>query len=77
MKLIDDEIAHITRAMAPSLSVGARPAVFSCDYWYKRLSALLDFTHITESQFRAIDRLMVELEAIQAAGASTVEAMAA
>ena len=74
---IDDEIAHITRAMAPSLSIGTTPAVFSFDYWYRRLSALLDLTQITQSQFRAIDALMVELEAIQAAvGARAVEAMA-
>ncbi|CAG9273175.1 hypothetical protein [Paraburkholderia unamae] len=65
MKFIDDEIAHITRAMAPSLSAGTRPAVFSFDYWYKRLAALLDLGQITPAQFRTIDALMVELEAIK------------
>jgi hypothetical protein len=78
MKFIDSEIAHIMRAMAPSLSAGAMPAVFSFDYWYKRLSALLDLTQLTQAQFRTIDTLMVELESIQAAiGAEEAEVLAA
>ncbi|WP_322031570.1 hypothetical protein [Paraburkholderia sp. J76] len=78
MKFIDDEIAHITRAMAPSLSVGRTPAVFSFDYWYERLSALLDLAQITPSQFRTVDALMVDLEARQAViGANAREALAA
>ncbi|SDD34536.1 hypothetical protein [Paraburkholderia lycopersici] len=81
MKFIDGEIAHITRAMAPSLSAGTTPAVFSFDYWYKRLSALLDLTQLTQTQFKTIDALMVELEAIQLAldtvGTDAVEILAA
>ncbi|HTR07725.1 MAG TPA: hypothetical protein VMJ11_13985 [Paraburkholderia sp.] len=78
MKLIDEQIAHITRAMAPSLSAGTPPAVFSIDYWYERLSALLDLPQLTQVQFRTIDALMVELEAIQATiGADAIEALAA
>jgi hypothetical protein len=78
MKFIDSEIAHIMRAMAPSLCAGAPPAVFSCDYWYQRLSALLDLSQLTQTQFRTIDALMVELESIQAAiGADAAEALAA
>jgi hypothetical protein len=67
MKFIDEEIAHIMRATAPSLALGTTPAVFSFDYWYQRLCALLDSTQLTQAQFRTIDALMVELEAIQAA----------
>lgn len=78
MKFIDDEIAHIMRATAPSLSAGRTPAVFSFGYWYKRLSALLDRTQLTQAQFRTIDALMVELEAVQAAlDAEASEALAA
>jgi hypothetical protein len=78
MKFIDSEIVHIMRAMAPSLAAGATPAVFSFDYWYKRLSALLDLTQLTPAQFRTIDALMVELESIQAAiGAEHAEVSAA
>ncbi|HKT93075.1 MAG TPA: hypothetical protein VJS18_12970 [Paraburkholderia sp.] len=78
MRFIDDEIAHITRAMAPSLSAGTTPAVFSFNYWYERLSALLDLAQITQSQFRTVDALMVELETRQAAiGAKAREALAA
>jgi hypothetical protein len=78
MKYIDTEIAHIVRAMAPSLSAGATPSVFSFDYWYQRLSALLDLSQLTQTQFRTIDALMVELESIQAAiGAKTAVAIAA
>ncbi|MCX5542912.1 hypothetical protein M3A49_26060 [Paraburkholderia sp. CNPSo 3076] len=78
MRFIDDEIAHITRVMAPSLSAGTTPAVFSFDYWYARLCALLDLAQITPSQFRTVDALMVELESRQAAtGAAVREALAA
>ncbi|QGZ56012.1 hypothetical protein [Paraburkholderia acidiphila] len=78
MRFIDDEIAHITRAMAPSLSAGTMPAVFSFDYWYERLSALLDLAQITPPQFRAVDALMVELETRHAAiGSKAREALAA
>ncbi|WP_233883575.1 hypothetical protein [Paraburkholderia flagellata] len=78
MRFIDDEIAHITRAMAPSLSAGTTPAVFSFNYWYERLSALLDLAQITQSQFRTVDALMVALEARQAAiGTKAREALAA
>ena len=78
MRFIDDEIAHITRAMAPSLSAGTTPAVFSFDYWYKRLSRLLDLDQITQSQFRTVDALMVELETRQLANGAVVrEALAA
>ena len=78
MKFIDEEIAHIMRVMAPSLSAGKTPAVFSFDYWYKRLSALLDSTQLTQAQFRTIDALMIELEAIQGTiRADATEALAA
>jgi hypothetical protein len=78
MKFIDEEIAHITRAMVPSYSAGATPAVFSSDYWHKRLSALLDHTQLTQTQFRTIDALMLELESIEAViGAEEAEALAA
>ena len=78
MRFIDDEIAHITRAMAPSLSAGTTPAVFPFNYWYERLSALLDRAQITQAQFRTVDALMVELETRQAAiGRKVREALAA
>ena len=78
MRFIDDEIAHITRAMAPSLSAGTTPAVFSFNYWYERLAALLDLAQITQSQFRTVDALMVELETRQVAiGAKARETLAA
>ena len=78
MRFIDDEIAHITRAMAPSLAAGTTPAVFSFDYWYTRLCALLDLVQITPSQFRTVDALMVELESRRPASGATVrEALAA
>lgn len=78
MTFIDEEIAHITRAVAPSLSHSIAPTVFSFDYWYARLSALLDAPQVSPLQFRTIDTLMLELEAIQATiAADAVEAIAA
>ncbi|WP_322103905.1 hypothetical protein [Paraburkholderia sp. J41] len=78
MHLIDDEIAHITRAVAPALSNGIAPTVLPYDYWYRRLCALMDAPQVTPVQFRTIDTLMLELEAIQATiAADAVEAIAA
>jgi hypothetical protein len=69
MKLIDQEIAHITRVMIPSLQTDSGIPILTPNYWHKRLSDLLDRTQLSHSQFRSIDALMSQIERIQAGAA--------
>jgi hypothetical protein len=69
MKLIDQEIAHIARVMIPSLETDNGVPILTPNYWYKRLSDLLDTTPLSHSQFRSIDSLMSQIECIQAGAA--------
>jgi hypothetical protein len=66
MRLIDQEIAHITRVMIPSLQTASGVPILTPDYWYRRLSNLLDSTQLSPAQFRTIDALMNQIERILA-----------
>jgi len=69
MKLVDQEIAHIMRVMIPSLQSASGIPILTPNYWYKRLSDLLDTNQLSHSQFRTIDALMTQIERIQAGAA--------
>jgi hypothetical protein len=60
--LIDQDIAHISRVMWPSLLGDLGGAIFPSDYWRRRLHALLEATHLTGMQLRAIDSLLLQLD---------------
>jgi hypothetical protein len=76
MRLIDQEIAHITRVMIPSLQTASGVPILTPDYWYRRLSNLLDSTQLSPAQFHTIDALMNQIERILA-GAQNEERCAA
>lgn len=77
MGLIDQDIAHIARVMMPSLETTNGVPILPPEYWYERLSRLLDTAGLSHSQFCAIDRLMTQLERIQAiAGSAEVRVVA-
>jgi hypothetical protein len=60
--LLDEEIAHITHAVRLSVfSNGASP-ILSVSYWRQRLHRLLESPHLTKTQLRKIDTLLLELE---------------
>ena len=61
-QLIDQEIAHISRVMRPSLSADLGGPILSSAYWRKRLHALLDAPALTGMQFRAIDSMLLQLD---------------
>jgi hypothetical protein len=69
MSFIDQEIAHIARVMMPSLQTASGIPVLSPDYWHKRLLNLLDNACLSRSQFYTVDRLMVQIERVQAGAA--------
>ena len=64
MTFVDQEIAHITQAMALTLQMpaeGGQP-VFSAGYWRKRLSQLMDRHHLQYGQLCAVDSLLLQLD---------------
>jgi hypothetical protein len=61
-QLIDQEIAHISRVMRPSLLGDMGGPILSSEYWRKRLHALLDAPSLTKMQFRAIDSMLLQLD---------------
>lgn len=67
MKLIDQEIAHITRIMMPSLQTASGVPILTPGYWHQRLSDLLDTNQLSHDQFCTVDALMIQIERIQAA----------
>lgn len=69
MTLIDQEIAHIARVMMPSLQTASGIPILPLDYWHKRLLNLLDNACLSRSQFYAVDRLMTQIERVQAGAA--------
>ncbi|WP_322014682.1 hypothetical protein [Paraburkholderia sp. J12] len=77
MKLIDQEIAHISRIMIPSLQTANGVPILTADYWHRRLSALMDGAPLSHTQFRTIDALMNQIERIQADTAFNQERTAA
>ncbi|WP_233868442.1 hypothetical protein [Paraburkholderia adhaesiva] len=71
MTLIDEEIAHIARVMMPSMQTASGIPILPPAYWHKRLLNLLDRACLSRSQFYAVDRLMTQIERIQASAVPT------
>ncbi|MEM5437944.1 hypothetical protein [Paraburkholderia diazotrophica] len=61
-RLIDQEIAHISRVMWPALLGDLGGPILSSDYWRKRLHALLDAPAVTKAQLCALDSLLLQLD---------------
>ncbi|MEX3930219.1 hypothetical protein AB4Y32_00115 [Paraburkholderia phymatum] len=61
-RLIDQEIAHISRVMWPALLGDLGGPILSSDYWRKRLHALLDAPAVTKVQLCALDSLLLQLD---------------
>lgn len=66
MTRIEQDIAHIARVMMPSLQTASGIPILPPEYWHKRLSDLLDTACLSHAQFCAVDRLMTQIERIQA-----------
>jgi hypothetical protein len=65
--LIDQDIAHITRVMKPSLYGDFGGPILPAEYWRKRLYDLLDAHHVTKTQLCSIDDLLLQLDELDAA----------
>jgi hypothetical protein len=62
LALVDQEIAHISRAMKLSLVSDLGGPILPADYWRKRLHALLDSYHLTKGQLCMVDSLLLQLD---------------
>lgn len=67
LTLIDQDIAHITRVMKPSVCGDFGGPILPPDYWRKRLFKLLDAHHVTKTQLCSIDDLLLQLDELDAA----------
>jgi hypothetical protein len=67
LTLIDQDIAHITRVMKPSLCGDLGGPILPAEYWRKRLYDLLDAHHVTKTQLCSIDDLLLQLDELDAA----------
>lgn len=74
MTFIDQEIAHITHAMALSLHMPAPSGlpVFPAAYWRDRLDQLIDRHHLAHRQLCAVDALLRQLDRLEATGSSAI-----
>jgi hypothetical protein len=70
-RLIDQEIAHISRVMWPALLGDLGGPILSSDYWRKRLHALLDAPAVTKAQLCALDSLLLQLDDYERRGMRT------
>lgn len=70
-RLIDQEIAHISRVMWPSLLGDMSSPILSSEYWRMRLHALLDTPSLTKVQLCAIDSLLLRLDHYDRHGANS------
>jgi len=61
-RLIDQEIAHISRVMWPSLLGDLGGAILPSDYWRRRLHALLEAPSLTKAQLCGVDSLLLQLD---------------
>lgn len=64
--LIDEDIAHIERAMRLSFAPDYDSNVLPAGYWRKRLHQLLDTVHLNKAQLRGIDALLLQLDRLEA-----------
>jgi hypothetical protein len=60
--LLDQDIAHIARMMWLSLCEDRGGPVLRAGYWRRRIHLLLNSTHLTKIQLRAIDDLLLQLD---------------
>lgn len=60
--LIDQDIAHITRVMRPSLHGDLGGPIFPAAYWRRRLNELLDSGSLSHAQLCAVDSLLLQLD---------------
>jgi hypothetical protein len=67
LTLIDQDIAHITRVMKPSICGDLGGPILPPEYWRKRLYQLLDAHHVTKPQLCVIDDLLLQLDELDAA----------
>jgi hypothetical protein len=76
-RLIDQEIAHISRVMWPSLLGDLGGAILPSDYWRRRLHALLEAPSLAKAQLCAIDSLLLQLDQYErrAPGANSTPAI--
>jgi hypothetical protein len=66
MTLIDQDIAHITRVMRPSLHGDLAGPILPPAYWRKRLHDLLESEHLSKVQLCALDSLLLQLDEFDA-----------
>jgi hypothetical protein len=66
LTLLDQEIAHVTRVMRPSLREFAGGPALPAGYWRRRLYRLLDSGHLTKAQLCSIDDLLLQLDRFDA-----------
>jgi len=68
MTFVDQELAHITHAMALSLETAADTGapVFPAAYWRERLRQLIDRHHLQYDQLCTVDTLLCLLERAEA-----------
>ncbi len=62
MTLIDQDIAHITRVMQPSLHGDLGGPILPPSYWRERLHRLLEAEHLSKAQLCALDSLLLQLD---------------
>ncbi|MGF6240862.1 MULTISPECIES: hypothetical protein [Paraburkholderia] len=67
LTLIDQDIAHITRVMKPSLCGDFGGPILPAEYWRKRLYDLLETHHVTKTQLCSIDDLLLQLDELDTA----------
>lgn len=60
--LIDQDIAHITRVMLPSLHGDLGGPILPSTYWRKRLHQLLEVEHLSKAQLCSVDSLLLQLD---------------
>jgi hypothetical protein len=63
---MDEDIAHVTRVMAPSLRAFRGEPVLPPAYWRKRLQRIQDEFPLTEMQAFQITGLLRELDRFEA-----------
>ncbi|PXW14570.1 hypothetical protein [Paraburkholderia caballeronis] len=68
MTFVDQEIAHITNAMAISLQGLAETGVpvLPAAYWRERIHKLMDGNHLVHGQLCAVDTLLRQLDGFEA-----------
>ena len=60
--LIDQDIAHITRVMLPSLHGDLGGPILPSNYWRMRLHQLLEVEHLSKAQLCSVDSLLLQLD---------------